>query len=137
MAVLALNEMDATSVYSAVRCRKQQNDTYTPVGRDVSRFQQLTSRTDTSLTGFDVIFSNTHHHYSPRSHFLHKNAPTPLHCVHHPSQYIRRIELANNCCTFPRIKTLVTPKHTACHGEKCIREGNLCLQDDFEDIKHR
>jgi len=56
MVVLEMNEMDATSVHSAVLCREQQNDTvsYTPDGRDVSRFQQLTSSTDTSLTGFDV-----------------------------------------------------------------------------------
>ena len=129
MAVLAMNERDdAISVYSAVRCREQQNDTvsYTPVGRDVSRFQQLTSPTDTPLTGFDVIFSNTHHHYSRRSHFSHINYPRPR-CVHHPPQYMRT-ELPNSCCTFSHIKTLVTPKHMACPGEKCKR-GGICVYE--------
>ena len=101
------------------------------VGRNVSRFQQLTSPTDTSLTGFTVIFSNTHHQYSPTSHFLHVNCPTPTPpplCVHRPPQCIRIIELANSCCTFPHIKTLVTPKHMACPGVKCIR-GETCVYE--------
>jgi hypothetical protein len=109
---------------------------YTPVGRDVSRFQQLTLPTDTSLTGFDIIFSNTTITVLDQTSYTWSS---PLPCVHRPPQYNIRIELASCCCTFPHI-------HFSSHQDTCYSKthglprremrtvGNVCLRDDFEDL---